>query len=225
MKAHHEHEFEAAPGLPEPLPPGERILWQGAPNARELALRVYHVRELALYFAAILVWQCLELARTDTPEAWRGLAVGVALALSAFVMVVFVAWMAARTTLYTLTDRRVVMRIGIVLTITLNLPYRRLSGASVRRDRSGSGDIALELAGNDRMGWLHLWPHARPWQLRRPQPSLRCLADVDAVSALLVQGWRAANPGAAARFGESAAQRPGRVQGLGAATHNMKAHP
>ena len=37
MKALHEHEFEAAPGLPEKLPQGERILWQGAPDALALA--------------------------------------------------------------------------------------------------------------------------------------------------------------------------------------------
>ena len=206
MQAHHEHEFEAAPGLPEPLPAGERILWQGAPDARALALRVYHLRELSVYFAVILAWQGLQLAGSEVDDAWRSLAVGAVLALSAFAIIVFVAVMAARTTLYTLTDRRVVMRIGIVLTITLNLPYRRLAGASVRRDRNGSGDIALVLAGEDRLGWLHLWPHARPWQLRRPQPSLRCLPDVDAVARLLVQAWREANPGAAARFGEARAR-------------------
>ena len=33
---------------------------------------------------------------------------------------------AARTTLYTLTDRRVVMRIGIVLTVAYNLPLVRI---------------------------------------------------------------------------------------------------
>ena len=32
MNATHEHEFEAQPGLPEKLPRGEVILWQGAPN-------------------------------------------------------------------------------------------------------------------------------------------------------------------------------------------------
>ena len=54
MTPHHEHEFEAAPGLPEPLPAGERILWQGAPDWRALAVHVFHVRKLAAYFAGIL---------------------------------------------------------------------------------------------------------------------------------------------------------------------------
>jgi hypothetical protein len=39
---------------------------------------------------------------------------------------------AARTTLYTLTDRRIVMRIGVVLTLTLNLPLRQIAGRFVQ---------------------------------------------------------------------------------------------
>ena len=47
----HEHEFEAAHGLPEPLPRGEHILWQGSPDWRTLAVQVMHVRTQAFYFA------------------------------------------------------------------------------------------------------------------------------------------------------------------------------
>ena len=59
MKPHHEHEFEAAPGLPEPLPRGERLLWQGRPDWRQLALHAFHVRKLAFYFAFMLLVQLL----------------------------------------------------------------------------------------------------------------------------------------------------------------------
>jgi hypothetical protein len=62
----------------------------------------------------------------------------------------------------------------------------------------------LDLAGEDRMGWAHLWPHARPWALRKPQPSLRCLRDADKVAALLQSAWAAANPGLAASIGQPA---------------------
>jgi hypothetical protein len=105
-----------------------------------------------------------------------------------------VAWFAARGALYTITNRRVVMRIGIVLTITLNLPFKALSAAAVRTYKDGTGDIVVDLAGEDRMGWAHLWPHARPWALRRPQPSLRCLRDVSQVAKLLQSAWSAAHP-------------------------------
>jgi hypothetical protein len=72
-----------------------------------------------------------------------------------------------------LTNRRVVMRIGIVLTLTFNLPCKRIVGAGLRLDANGSGDLALTLRGEDRIAYLHLWPHARPWKLARPEPMLR----------------------------------------------------
>ena len=50
----HEHEFEAAHGLPEPLPPGEHILWQGAPDFRSLARNAFHVRAIGAYFGVML---------------------------------------------------------------------------------------------------------------------------------------------------------------------------
>ena len=49
-----EHEFEAQYGLPEKLPEGERILWQGAPDWQVIARRVFHVNKVAIYFALML---------------------------------------------------------------------------------------------------------------------------------------------------------------------------
>jgi hypothetical protein len=57
MKATHEHEWEAAPGLPSDLPPGERVVWQGAPDWKRLAIHAFHVRKVALYFALMLAVQ------------------------------------------------------------------------------------------------------------------------------------------------------------------------
>ncbi len=212
MKAHHEHEFEAAPGLPEKLPQGEHILWQGAPSARALALQVFHVRMLSGYFAAMLLVQGLYLAGEPEGLTWRPLLLSVSAALLALALLVSVAWFAARNTLYTITNRRVVMRIGIVLTLTLNLPFKGLSAAAVRTGRAGTGDIVLDLAGEDRIGWAHLWPHARPWALRKPQPSLRCLPDVQQAAAILQTAWLAANPGLRAQADQACAtprsQRP-----------------
>ena len=44
-------------GLPERLPEGETLLWQGRPSWRQLALRAFHVREIAIYFALLLAWR------------------------------------------------------------------------------------------------------------------------------------------------------------------------
>jgi hypothetical protein len=203
LKAHHEHEFEAAPGLPEKLPQGEHILWQGAPSARSLSTHVFHVRMLSGYFGAMLLVQGLYLAGEPEGLSWRPMLLSAFAAALALSLLGTVAWFAARNTLYTITNRRVVMRIGIVLTLTLNLPFKALSSAAVRNFQDGTGDIVVDLAGNDRIGWAHLWPHARPWALRKPQPSLRCLPDAQQVAAILQTAWLAANPGIAAQLGQA----------------------
>ena len=69
-----------------------------------------------------------------------------------------------------------------------------LAAASLKTNPDGSGDIALKLAGNDHIAWLNLWPHARPWVLRHPEPSLRCIADVSTVGECVLKAWQEANP-------------------------------
>lgn len=199
MTPHHEHEFEAEPGLPESLPAGERILWQGAPDWRSLALNVFHLRQLAIYFALMIGVQVLYLRGEPEGAMLPSLIVSGSLAVIALGLLALTAWLSARTTLYTLTSRRVVMRIGIVLTITLNVPLRQLRGADVLNRAGGAGDLTLALAGRERIGWLHLWPHARPWDLSDPKPALRCVPEIEALGHKLLAAWQAANAGQAGR--------------------------
>ncbi|MFX7853989.1 photosynthetic complex putative assembly protein PuhB, partial [Acinetobacter baumannii] len=79
-----------------------------------------------------------------------------------------IAWLMARTTVYTITNKRVVMRVGVVLSITFNLPFAQIGSAGLRR-RGRGGDIVLSLCGTDNIAYAHLWPHARPWRVRRTQ--------------------------------------------------------
>jgi hypothetical protein len=198
----HEHEFEATRGLPEQLPPGETLLWQGSPDARLLAVQVLHIRKVALYFALLLVWR---LASDLYDGAGLGAALMGCLGMLAPIslglgLIAGMAWLLSRTSVYTLTDARLVMRIGVVLSITFNLPLQRIAAADLRQ-RSGSGEIALTLAGDDRIAYPHLWPHARPWHMRQPQPMLRALpqAQAAAVAAQLSQALRAAHAQAGAQ--------------------------
>lgn len=191
MEIYPEHELEAAPGLPEPLPAGERVLWQGSPNWKQLALEAFHVKQVAVYFVfmlllqAVLIWDSADTLRDNLmPLVWSS-----SMAIIALGMLAATAWMSAQTTLYTLTNRRIVMRIGIVLTISFNLPLRWIAAAHVKTNPDGSGDIALELKGSDRIAYLHLWPHARPWELSKAQPSLRCLKHVGTAGDLLHTAW------------------------------------
>ena len=188
--------FEPIPGLPEHLPEGERILWQGTPRWSGLANHVLHAKPLALYCAILLGW----LVVSGASDGKGGLLVlqslGIPLLLvgALFAILFAVAYGLARSTIYTITDRRVVMRFGMAVPITINLPFAEIETAALKQHGDGTGDIPLAIKGNDKLAWLHLWPHARPWRLIKPEPMLRSLPEVDKVAALLANAMAAAVP-------------------------------
>ena len=49
-------DFNQFKELPAPLPVGERVIWQGKPTFKGLALRSFHIREVAIYFGLLLTW-------------------------------------------------------------------------------------------------------------------------------------------------------------------------
>jgi hypothetical protein len=189
----HEHELEPQYGLPERLPDHERILWQGSPEAGVLARSAFHLRKLALYFGALMLVHAASVLADGGAwlDALMALVWPVGLTAMALASVWTLAWLTARTAVYTITDRRVVMRIGIVLTLTFNLPLRTIESAALRQGRDGHGDLVLTLKGPDRIAWIHLWPHARPWRLARPEPMLRAIPQATHVATLLQQAWSA----------------------------------
>ena len=177
----HEYEFEPQFGLPERLPSDEFIVWQGAPDVAALAYSAFHFKKLALYFAVLIVacaWPALEdgAGFTAVVLAIKWIA---PLAIIAMATVWMLAYCTARTTVYTITNKRVVMRLGIVLTVSFNLPLMQLACADVRVLQNGYGDITLALKGADRIGWVHLWP----------EPTLRAVPDVQMVAAKLRDAW------------------------------------
>ena len=207
----HEHELEPQYGLPERLPANETILWQGSPDAAVLARSAFHLRKLVLYFGALMA------VHATTVLAGGGSMVDALLALVwpaglsalALLGVWTLAWLTASTAVYTVTDRRVVMRIGIVLTLTFNLPMRSIETAAIRRGPDGHGDIVLALKGPDHIAWLHLWPHARPWHFTRTQPMLRAIPRAAEVAAVLQQAWSAQTGVTVEPLAPAAATAPG----------------
>lgn len=187
-RAHDDYaEDEPIRGLPERLPEGERILWQGAPEWKSLAVSAFYVGFVLAYFVVLMVWRGYA-AYEDSSDFQRALMIALSplpLALAGAGLLAFAAWLSSRTTVYTITNRRVVFRIGIALPNTVNVPFRVVASASLRMRMGGTGDIPLELRGPDRIGFVHLWPHVRPWRLKIPHPMLRSIPDAESVAKLL----------------------------------------
>jgi hypothetical protein len=181
-------------GLPAPLPPGERLLWQGTPRWGALARRAFHVRKLAIYCAVLLAWRVVADVAEGQPQT--AIALGALwlapLMLAAVGIPALLAWLFSRTTVYTITSRRVILRSGVALPMTLNIPFRVIASAALKTYRDGTGDIPLVLAGSDRISYLHLWPNARPWRMTRPEPMLRGVPDGARVAEILAGALAAA---------------------------------
>ena len=180
--------FEPVRGLPEKLPQGEHILWQGAPDPHALAREALSLRWVAGYFVVLVVWRIVA-SSADFPlgEAVLHAVPLVLLGLLGSGIIYLIAWAQARSTIYTLTNKRVAMRIGVALTMTLNLPYVCIGTAQLRPGARGTGTIAFELIGGSRLSYLMTWPHVRPWRFARTQPALRCIPDAAKVAAMFAE--------------------------------------
>jgi len=180
--------FEPVRGLPEKLPQGEYILWQGAPDPHALAREALSLRWVAGYFVVLVVWRIVA-SSADFPlgEAVLHAVPLVLLGLLGSGIIYLIAWAQARSTIYTLTNKRVAMRIGVALTMTLNLPYVCIGTAQLRPGARGTGTIAFELIGGSRLSYLMTWPHVRPWRFARTQPALRCIPDAAKVAAMFAE--------------------------------------
>lgn len=176
-------------GLPDHLPEGETLLWQGRPDWVSLAVNAFHVRKVAIYFAAIIVGQGLFrlLAGKNLADALQAIPVLMGLAFAACSLLLCIAWLSARTTRYTLTNKRALMKVGIALPVIINIPYRQVDAVSFAVSRGTAGNLVFKPGGNVRLAYLLLWPHARPWHLSSPQPAFRDIPDIEAVASRLAR--------------------------------------
>jgi hypothetical protein len=207
-----EHDFEPVRGLPGVLPAGETIVWQGAPRWVDLATEAFHIRAVAAYFSAMLIWRTAEAVahgQAATTAILSALSVA-PIAAAALGLLAGLAWLNSRTTVYTITSKRVVLRFGAAVPKAINIPFGIIESAALKATPDGAGDLALTLKAPNRLALLHIWPHARPWRMGSPQPTLRALPNASAAAALLASAMQAEVPIALTRTPDLAGAAPSR---------------
>ena len=178
--------------LPEDIPPGERVLWFGRPNWIALYRSAYRADFVAGYFLVLATWNALEASSFGVGASMIAAARALGIGLAALALLALLAWSAARTALFVITSRRVVLKIGVALQIFYNLPFSRVRNAALRVDKDGTGELALQLTPGERIGYLNLWPFARPLHFADPEPALRGLAQAQQVGDILGRALSAA---------------------------------
>ncbi len=185
MHDHDDFDFEDSPGIPAPLPSGENILWQGSPNFREVAINAFHLRKISLYFGLILLIQAVSNVKSGSGSLGSSLSLTLLLSAIGVGILLMLAYLTSRVTIYTLTNKRILIRFGIALQMTINLPFSQIHSADMRVGKNGFGDIPLRMTKHTRVSYIALWPNIRPWNFSRPEPMLRCIANVEEVAQLI----------------------------------------
>ncbi|MBK1704478.1 photosynthetic complex putative assembly protein PuhB [Halochromatium glycolicum] len=205
-----EFAFEPVHGLPENLPPGEALRWQGAPHWRVLARRAFHARTVAFYFGLLILIQFAYLllgGGAGLKEAvlaafWLFLLGGLAVGI-----LVLLAWLYSRSTVYSITDRRLVIRFGVALPMAVNIPFKIVESAGLRTYPDGSGDIPLVLGSGQKVSYLIMWPNVRPWRFSNAQPMLRAIPDAKNVAEILAEALHSATADTDTEADEAAVPR------------------
>ena len=191
-----EYEDEPVEGLPDFLPEGETMVWQGRPTVAAMARRVFFIPHLALYFGLLIaghtVYRLMEgvsAAQVMGTFVWQ--------AGHAATVLVLLAWLArcyAASVMYTLTSERLVIRSGVALPMMVNIPIEQITAADMRVYRDGTGDIVLTPVADRKLHWVLLWPNVSAWYSRPIRPLLRGLAEphraADAFAAVASQHYQ-----------------------------------
>ena len=187
----HTHEFEPTFGFPESVPTSEKVIWQGRPCPLLIARRIFFLPHLVFYFFMMSFLSLLfQIDILTTKDLLIDFLSNMLLGSVAIFLLLAISYLVSSTTVYSITDKRLVMRIGIVLNLSLNIPLNKIHLAESRAYADKSGDISLELTPGNKIAYLHLWPHCRPWFFSAPRPRLSCLKEVDMVAMLLKDSWR-----------------------------------
>jgi len=158
----------------------EKVLWKGRPNLPVLTRTAFHMGGFAVYFT-LLIGLAFVFGNASGAIFLAGLGIFGALVLQA------IAWLCARSTLYILTDTRLILRIGMAIEMRINIPLKHIRAAHLNMRGKEHGDIALELSGDRLLGYLLLWPHVRPFSFNHPQPMLRSVPDAQNVANILAE--------------------------------------
>jgi hypothetical protein len=102
------------------------------------------------------------------------------------------------------------MRFGAAVPKAINIPFGIIESAALKASANGAGDLALTLKAPNRLALLHIWPHARPWRMTSPQPTLRALPNASAAAALLASAMQAEVPIALTRTPDVLGAAPSR---------------
>ena len=120
--------------LPEPLPEGEQMLWQHSPAWLPYSRRAFQIGKIGFYFLVIVGWVAISayISEGNWLAVLRSLTWAVPPALGVLGVLALIGWFYARTTVYTITNKRVIIQSGLAVPSAVNLPFAKIDSADMK---------------------------------------------------------------------------------------------
>ena len=174
------------------IPEGDAIIWHGRPDVRRFSLSALGLKYVLLYLLVVAVFNLQKSFGTITPVTFLQIMfpyiVSCCLAL---VLLVLVGLSQILPTLYVVTSKRVIIKSGFALIFMLNVPFDKIENIDKKVFSDGCGDISFRLISNKRVPFFAGWPSVRPWYFNNPEPTFRCIPNVNFVALELANAAQA----------------------------------
>ena len=174
------------------IPENEEVIWHGRPNLRRFSLSALGLRYLMLYLLIISI--------TTFSSNFGNLTLLLFLQMMfpyiiscclAGIILVMIGISQVIPTVYVITSKRIIIKSGLALIFMLNVPFDKVANIDKKVFNDGCGDISFKLIGNKRIPFFAGWPSVRPWYFNDPEPTFRCIPDVDVVAFKLTSAAQA----------------------------------
>ena len=165
------------------IPKDEEIIWHGRPDLRRFCLTAIGIKYILVYL--IVITCSIIYTRYGDFNLITILQVLVPYLLScclAIILLVIVGISQVLPTVYVITSKRVIIKSGLALIFMLNVPFDKIASIDKNNYSDGSGNISFKLISNKRVPFFASWPSVRPWYFSNPEPTFRCIADVDVIA-------------------------------------------
>ena len=165
------------------IPENEDIIWYGRPELRRFCLSALGLRYLLLYLLIVALFNLS--SNFGNFSFFIYLEIMVPYIISCFlatVLLVIIGISQVMPTVYVITSKRIIIRSGMALIFMLNVPFDKIANIDKQIFKDGCGNISFKLINNKRVPFFASWPSVRPWYFNNPEPTFRCISNVDVIA-------------------------------------------
>ena len=174
------------------IPTGEKIVWYGRPDIRRFCLSAMGLKYVLVYLLFAIIFDIYSNLEGPGISSYIGGILPYILSFSlALILLVLIGISQVVSTFYVITSKRIIIKSGVALIFMLNVPFSKIYNIQKQELSDGTGSISLELLGNKRIPFFACWPSVRPWYFNNPQPTFRCISDVNVVALYLSKSAQA----------------------------------